>query len=365
MATLPRAARTTTPRNEPAPAGSDPVAVGAHPVAVGAYPAARWAHPAARWTRWLLVALVVDLLLTRLLSRLAIFIPKDGPLATLAGGIGRLAAVSDALVAVVGAGLLVALLVRAGRRAERFEQVVLAAIAAVAAGGLALVWWTPSPSVVVALSLLVAGVAAALGVRVLASASDGLPGLARLAAAALAAGLALAPLARVAGAESGLVIDPSVDPPTLAGPALGVLVAAAAQWLVVGAAAGLGAAGWLATDPRQPARPRRLAVAVALAVGLTGFWFGARATFGALAIWSLGLTGVVPGPLLAVAVALAVTGLPLLARAGLRCQSTALGGGIALLAGVGLSASGLTLAGLLGLVVAAQRVAPDGEANRH
>ena len=73
-------------------------------------------------------------------------------------------------------------------------------------------------------------------------------------------------------------------------------------------------------------------------------------------IWSIGLAGAVPAPFVAVALGLAVAGLPVLHR---RVPALAVGASLVLVSGYDLAASGLVLAGLLGLIVVGSMPSPD------
>ena len=299
-----------------------------------------------RLARWLLVAVALDLILTRLVVRLAIFIPKGDPWATLSAVLGRIGAATDVLVPLVGLLLLGALLLRAGRRHDRAEQALIVLIAVVAAGGLALVYLPPTPLVAIVLDLVVVAVAigAGLGIRGQVRA----PRIARLGMVSLAGAVALAATARAVdgvGVVAGLVQG---SPSVVGAPVTGALGQVA---FVVGAAL-LGLGGIVAMPPAAVRRGWLAVIGLAAALSVLAFAIRAPATWGALAIWSMGLPGGIPAPAIAIAVGLAVAGLPLLYR---REPGMAVGASIIILAGYGLAASGLALAALLGLVVAQQR----------
>lgn len=290
-----------------------------------------------RLARWLLLAVALDLVLTRFVVRLAMFVPKGEPWASLGAVLGRVGAAADALVPIVGVLLLGGLLLRSGRVGGLLESAILIGIGAVAAGGLALIAVPPTPTNVLALDVLVACLALAAGARLL-RVRDRLPRLALAGLASLAAALGLAAGARIAGAEVGGGAGLAVD-------ALG-------QLAFVAGAALVGVAG--AVDlPRSTAGARRLAAGGLVALVIVAAGTGAPLMWGSLGIWSIGLTGVVPTPLVALAAGLAVAGLPALHR---RAPAAAIGASVVLLAGYGLAASGLVLAGLLGLVVAGSPV---------
>ena len=307
--------------------------------------------PVDELARWLLVAMALDLFVTRFLVRLAIFVPKGEPWATVAAGLGRVGAATDALVPIVGLLLLGALLLRAGRLGSRAERAILVSLTGVAAGGLALVAFPPTPVVAIVLNLLVA--ATALGAAIRLFRDTRAPAIARLGLMSLGGAFVVAALGRVSDLAGVLAGPTGGWPDGSAGLAAGTL----GQICFVGGAGIVGIAGiaWNARL-RLSGRPDpRLAVAgviaalVVLAAGSV-----APATWGALAIWSLGLAGTTPVPVLALAAGLAVAGLPALYR---RAPAAAMGGSIVLLAGYDLAASGLVLGGLLGLVVARSREA--------
>lgn len=305
-----------------------------------------------RLLRWLLVAVGLDLLLTRFLVRMAIFVPKGEPWSTLAAGLGRVGAAADAIVPIVGVLLLMALLARAGRSGGALERATLVGLALVAAGGFALLAFPPTPPVAVALEGLV--VAVALGSVWLVAPSRGMRVLARAGFGSLAASVALAAVARAltAAAQVGA---PEAAPP---GGLVPVLAAAGETAFVIGAAL-VGLAG-VRVGLALGSGGRRWHI-VGVVVGLVIVLAAGRspAMWGALEIWSIGLTGVVPPIVLAMALGLATAGLPILAR---RTPEVAIGIAIVLLAGFGLAASGLVLAGLLGLVVAGLAGAPPERA---
>jgi len=97
-----------------------------------ALPALRTVAAAPVIAGWLLAATAIDLFVTRLASRMTIFIPKDPALAGPAAAVGRLAAFADALVPVLAVALLVALIAGAGSGGLAY-RIGLAATAGVAA----------------------------------------------------------------------------------------------------------------------------------------------------------------------------------------------------------------------------------------
>ncbi len=287
-----------------------------------------------RFARWLLLAVALDLVLTRLVVRLAIFVPKGEPLASVAAVLGRVGAATDALVPIMGALLLGALLLRAGHDGGRPERVLALAVTVVAVGGLGLVVLPPTPSIVVVLEAIVMAVAVAAGSRVLRSAPA--DPLLRVGIVSLIGAIVLASLGRIA--------DVGVLGEAPSGLALGAL----GQVAYVAGAALVGLAGVIgAIRTRAPLR-RPLVLGCGAALVVLAMGVGSPATWGALAIWSIGLAGLVPPIAIAIAVGLAVAGLPALHR---RAPTLAVGLSIVLLAGYGPVGSGLVFAALLGLLL--------------
>jgi len=288
-------------------------------------------------TRLLLVAVALDLIFTRLVVRLAIFVPKGEPWATVSAALGRFGAATDAFVPLVALLLLGALLLRAGRAGRRGEALTLVALAIVAAGGFALIHLPPRPVVVIVLDSLI--VTVALGSALRARGAQG-PVIARVGLVALAAAMTLPAIGHTVDLVSMLA--------ELSG-AIALTLLVAGQLAFVGGAVLVGLAG--ALDMISPGRFHgRLLVGGAAAAGLVVLAaVAAPETSGAIMIWSIGLTGAIPVPVVAVALGLAVAGLPVLHR---RAPMLAMGTSIVLCSGYGLAASGLVLAGLLGLFVA-------------
>ncbi|MDO8484270.1 MAG: hypothetical protein Q7S35_04930 [Candidatus Limnocylindrales bacterium] len=296
-----------------------------------------------RLARWLLAAVAVDLIFTRFVVRLAIFIPKGEPWATAGAVLGRVGAATDALVAIVGLLLLGALLVRAGRLGRGADRAILVALSVVAAGGLALVYLPPSPAISIVLDLLVAAVALAAGIRV--GREGGTPVVARIGLVSLALALALAPLGRLvdlAGLLAGATDGRSEA-------AAGLAIGALGQLAFVLGAAFVGLGGVVSRRPFDRSSHRIAVLGLVAALVVLSAGARAPAMWGALAIWSVGLGGTVPTAAVALALGLAVAGLPMLYR---RAPALAIGASIVLLSGYGLAASGLVLAGLLGVVLA-------------
>lgn len=309
-----------------------------------------------RLARWLLVAVVLDLIVTRLVVRLAMFVPKEEPWATMARALGRLGAATDALVPIVGVLLLGALSLRAARSGGTAERVTVVAVCLAATGGFALVVVPPTPGVLLAIDLVVgvAAIGAALGVARLPLGSV----LVRSGLVALATALAL-----TAGARALAVIEAIGWPiPSGWGAATGAVIDVWAQLAFVTGAVLVGLAGVLeGRTSRSPSRTRA-ALAVGVTMVLLAAWLRAPASWDSVAIWGFGLSGAVPSALVAVVVGLLLAGLPPLHR---RMPMVAVGASTVLAAGIGLAASGLVLAGLLGLLVAASEddvrpVGPDG-----
>jgi len=295
------------------------------PASAVAAPAAAGPSAADQLARWLLLAVIADLVVTRFAVRLAIFIPKGEPWATAGALLGRLGAAVDALVPLLGLLLLAALLVRAGRSGDRLLGASLVAVALVAAAGLALVFLPPVPLLAVGPDLAVVAVALAAGLRALGA--QGIPLLARGGVALLALAIGLAAASRLGG---GIAASVAGEVAFLLGAALS-------------GAAGLSAARRGRVGLAAPA------LGAALAVGSLGMAAAAPLMWASLAIWSTGLGSSLPALAIAPALGLAVAGLPGLA---LSRPRLAVGTATVLAAGYDLAASGLLLAGLLGLLVA-------------
>jgi hypothetical protein len=301
----------------------------------------------ARLARWLLVAVALDLLVTRFFVRLAIFVPKDEPLATVGAVVGRVGAAIDALVPLLGLVLLGGLLLRAGRGGGLLERVQLLGIAVVGAGGFALLVLPPTAGAAVSLDLVVATLAVGAAVRLAHAA--GASAIARVGLVSLAAAVALAAAGRVVVATGVLAgFGASFDGGTSGAPSLQPADLLGQVAFVAGAAlVGLGGLG--TTGQRRQLRRRSALLGLGVAGVVLAAATFAPLTWGSLQVWSLGLSGVVPAPVVALALGIAAAGLPALHR---RAPAAAVGASVALLAGHGLAASGLLLAGLLGLVVA-------------
>lgn len=295
-----------------------------------------------RCARWLLAAVAMDLLLTRVVVRLAIFIPKGDPWASASAALGRVGAATDVLVTVVGVLLLGALLIRAGRQGGWLDRASLLAVAAVATSGLAHVYLAPTRGVVAVIDVLI--IAIALGGAVRGRFGPGVPVVARVGLLALATAVALAALSGAVGASGMLAAAEPAGP--AAGGGLTIRTVGEVAFTLGAALLGLGG---IVLHRRSLDGPR-LALAggafVACAVVVAGTL--APATWGAILIWSMGLSGAIPLPILALALGLAIAGLPGLHRA---APQLAVGAAIVLSAGYGLAASGLLLASLLGLIV--------------
>ncbi|MEX2547632.1 MAG: hypothetical protein WD830_07560 [Chloroflexota bacterium] len=299
---------------------------------------------AGRLARWLLIALAVDLLLTRVLVRLAIFVPKGEPWASVGAILGRIGAATDALVLIFAVLLLLALLIRSGHAGGWAERALLVGVGVLAAGGVVLLFSAPPPTVALGLDLLVVVIAMATGLRL--ARQSGIPALARGGLVVLAAAVAIAGLSHAFdawGAIAGLS-DVWKAPSTLILGVVGQLT------FVVGAGlTGLAGVICLRRSPQGASRPIALGSLVAAAMLAAAVF--APATFGALAIWGVGLSGAVAAVFVAFSAGLSVAGLPALHRIAPRA---AVGSAIVLLSGYGLAASGLVLAGMLGLFIAAQ-----------
>jgi hypothetical protein len=292
--------------------------------------------------RWLLATVAADLLLTRVVVRLAIFIPKGDPWATLSAALGRVGAAADVLVTVVGVLLLGALLIRAGRHGGWLDRASLLALAAVAASGLAHVYVAPTQGVVSAIDVLVIAIAAGTAVR--GRFGPGVPVVARVGIVALASAVALAALGD-AVQVSGILAQSDTGGPAAAG-GLMIRTAGEVAFTMSAALVGLGGIVLLRRPVVGSRRSIGVGVVAACVVVLAGTF--APASWGAILIWSLGLTGAIPLPFLALALGLAIAGLPALHRT---APQLAVGAAIVLFAGYGLAASGLLFAALLGLIV--------------
>lgn len=311
-----------------------------------------------RVSRWLLLAVGLDLVVTRLIVRLSIFVPKGEPWASLSAGFGRIGAVADVLVPIVGIILLVLLLARAGR-AALIDRLLALGVALVAAFGFALVWLPPDPAIVSILETVIALVAVGAGLR--ASTRGHLPTTAAGGVVLLAGSIALAAAARALASASFLQAGNGIEGAALAQPVLWLEAAGQFGYVAGGALVGLAGlltglrayrdgVGIATADSADPGRSFLVACAVGLVIAVfTSITASASPLYwGALAIWSLGLSGVIPAPAIGVAAGLAVAGLPSLGRS---LPAVAIGSGIILLSGYALAASGLVLAALLGLLV--------------
>jgi hypothetical protein len=283
---------------------------------------------------WLLAAVAIDLVVTRLVVRLAIFIPKGEPWATIAEWLGRLGAMTDVIVPIVGVLVLAALLLKAGRGLMT-DRLLAVGVVVVAAAGLALLVAAPSPSIALAVDIVIALIAA--GAMATWRPSPVVPRLAALGIVALAGSMAAAALVRALDVAAVL-------------PPLGAWIAVAGQGAYIAGALLLGVAGLAGDHVRARSWPvARILFGVGLMVILILAGLRAPGHVGQIVIWSIGLTGIIPFVVLAVAVGMVAVGVPGVHR---RAPAVAIGGSIILLSGYGLAASGLVLSGLLGLLVA-------------
>jgi hypothetical protein len=303
----------------------------------------------------LLLAVGLDLVLTRFLVRLAIFIPKDEPAAAIASLLGRVGAASDVLVPIMGGILLVAMLVRAGHARSRADQVLLTAVAVIGVAGVAYVVLPQPPLAVAALAALTAAIALTAGVRL--GLARELPWAGRIGVLLLAVSVAVAGVVRALDAIAALAAPGGawmVSGSTLA-------TGIAGQAALVAGAGLIGLAGFVAG--RESGEIRRGGLLGGLAVGMAILAAGSLVPvmWSTISTWSIGLSGAVPVPLVALAAGLAVAGLPVLHR---RAPSLSVGAATVVLAGYGLAASGLVLAGLLGLVAASIDRPPSAPSDR-
>lgn len=291
--------------------------------------------------RFLLVAVALDLVLTRIIARLAIFVPKEDPWATASAVLGRVGSVADVLVVIAGIAALGVLLLRAGRGSIA-DRLLVPATAAIAAAGFALLVIPPTPEIAAVIDVLIV-VIALVAVTAWRPAPT-VPRFARLGLVALGVSVAAPAAARLLTGDLSTI---------------GSWVVIAGQWAVPLGAVALGAAGLMGHAHRGIWRPAVLVGVVVAALLLAAAWRSPTYT-NQLLIWSLGIAGVVPLPVLAVAAGLAIAGIPGLAR---RAWPLAVGGTIVLLAGHGLAASGLVLASLVGLLIARIDDVPAGHAS--
>lgn len=300
---------------------------------------------------WLLVVVGTDLFVTRLVLRLAIFVPKSDATAAVVGTLARAGATVDTLVPIIALLLLGALLLATDpSRAPIPWRFGLVAAAGVAAGGIALTVLPRTPAGMAALQSLVA-VAALLLVLPGVRSSEG--AVLRIALIALGGAVALAAAARVIEAVAALA-GPSVDGPA----ASSLAVFLGGELAFIGGAIVVGLAGFRSVAVGSWAFRVGLVAGIVAAGVLSGASLFVPATAGILLIWSVGLvSGLLPLAVVGVAAGFALGGLVALAsvRRGL-----AVGLGIVLLAGYGLAASGLVLAGLLGLATAGQALVAGG-----
>lgn len=316
------------------------------------------------WTAavWLAVALAVDLVVTRFLLRLAVFVPKSELAAAVVGPIARLGAIVEnlvALLALVTLGLLVGAAVSRGHGPTAFAppssavwRIGLAATIVVAVGGLVLLVAPPDP-------ILVAGLGASLVVAVLGFGPSGLAGRTRLEALGLgllagsllatglgrglAAGSSLAPGVLVSRVGAAAFEPDHASPALLA--VLGGQLAFAGGALAVGLA-GLRAGGRRGTGWRWLLLGILVSSVALVAVGR------APMTSGMLVIWTLGLSGVVPLGVVAAGLGFVVAGL---GHSLTVDRHRALGPTLIVLAGATPATSSLVLAALLGLALSGAR----------
>src|SRR3989304_4159770 len=153
-------------------------------------------------SRWLLLALVLDLSITRLSLRIAIFLPKGAVVADVVGAFARVGAVVENVLVLVALVALGALLAESGGRAGSAWKAGLALTAGVAIGGLLSHWQAPSPVVSAALGALTVGAALLLAVPAVRAAARDPYAVAILALAVAASLPALAALGGAAGAAT-------------------------------------------------------------------------------------------------------------------------------------------------------------------
>ena len=281
---------------------------------------------------WLLGGIVADLVLARTLTRLAIFVPKGDPWASIGALLGRAGAAADAMVLLAALLVLAALCRHAGARRSPTELIDVGAIAVVAAEGIALVLAAPVVPIRTAVDVAVVGVAVGAMLRASTGAATGR--LSRAGIAVLASAVALAAVFR---ATDILAIG-------VAGELLFLLGAVLA-----------GASGLRLT------RMDRLGIASLVAGMLTTavsivFSLQAPLMWGSLVAWSTGLSAGPPAVAVGIALGIAVAGLPGLVR---ERGTLGVSAAIIVCAGYGLAASGLLLAGLLGLATAGRALSSE------
>lgn len=300
------------------------------------------AEAVGRIARWLLLAMAADLLVSRLLVRLAMVVPKDGPVAAVAAVGGRIASVTDVLVAVVALLLVVALGIRAWHRASADAVIAILALGAVAACGIIGLRVAPTPTLMTLIGLAVVVAASAVSVEGWRAPTD-VAG-ARLAIVLLAVAVGCAGLRTALGA---LGVGSAASGP---GGSAAMLAATTGEASYVAGAMAIGLTGVAGAWRLGGAQRRQSMLLMASVTGaVLVAWGRAPGSWDALMIWSVGLIGVVPVPVIALTAGVSVAGLVALHRHEPRLAQ---GVGIALLGGSGLAASGLVLASLAGLCVA-------------
>ncbi len=304
---------------------------------------------------WLVVVLGIDLLVTRLLLRLAIFVPKSELAAAVVDPLGRGGAVVENLLAVLVLVLLAVLVLSAVVASPTASAALsptwrlgLAATIGIVGGGLLLLAVPPTPLLVVGLGATVA-TAALLFLPAALAGRNRLEqvGLGLLALSLVAAGLGrgLEGLEALLGAIA--LTRPEAD--ALGGVPVGpTLLVVGGQGAYLAGAVGLGLAG-LATARQHPARGRWLLLGGSVAVVALAAAVRAPTTSGMLLIWTIGLAGVAPLGFVAVAAGLVVAGLGLAHAASPR---RAIGPILLVLAGATPGTSSLLLVALLGLALA-------------
>ena len=297
-------------------------------------------------SRWLLLALVLDLSITRLSLRIAIFLPKGAVVADVVGAFARVGAVVENVLVLVALVALGALFAESGGRAGSAWKAGLVLTAGVAIGGLLSHWQAPSPVVSAALGALTVGAALLLAVPAVRAAARDPYAVAILALAGAASLPALAALGGAGAAASGAASAPGLGLAlTTVGGVVFLIGVVLASALGVRAIVRPGGPGIAAVGARWVAA----GFAIGLALGLAAL--AAPQTAGLLLIWGLGLPSMFLLPLYGVGAAIAIVGLR---GAWLFRPRLAAGVAVVALAGYGLASSGLVLAGLIGIALAAE-----------
>lgn len=317
---------------------------------------------------WLVVVLGIDLVVTRLLLRLAVFVPKSELAAAVIGPLARGGAVVENVLSLLALVLLGALVLWASGASAVLAtpsatpatplaapftapslawRLGLAATIGLAGGGLLLLAVPLTP-------LLVLGLGASLATAALFFLPAALAGrnwLERIGLGLLTASLVATGLGRgLEGLEAllGAAALPRPEPDAPGGlPAEPTLLLVGGQTAYLLGAVALGLAG-LAMARRHATRRRWLLLGAIVALVALVAAVRAPTTSGILLIWMIGLAGVAPLGLVAIAAGLVVAGLGLAQAVSAR---RAMGPILLVLAGATPATSSLVLVALLGLAL--------------